>query len=308
MVNRMGRRYAVAAAAICGLALVVLAMRAGALRADAMDSGVSVQGALDGRPGAVLQSSVAATGTMEPRAHFPISFRDWFEEYTIQDDFNPPLPGWPAGSVRNVVTVREEFNYGPFVDPDGSEVYQIGVRDNDDHVFVTGPVYVLKNFEFEAWMRRKSCSQDQALEYGILISPTPIDPAHPNANDVITFQSQLGFASQGGSFYWIKRWNVNSVGNALKIEDIGNDWSDAITEQCNHWNVLRIERVGKTLSFKATNEVRGLGNWASLGTYTPGPGAPALYDQYYVGFFVAHAGFSDWRYYQYDNVYVHAYP
>ncbi len=307
MVKRIGHRYAVAAAAVCGIALLILALRAGALRADAMEGGGSLGRAVDDRAGAVLQSSVAATGTVEPRGYFPIMFRDWFEEYTASEYFEPPVPeGWPAGSVRNTVNVREEFNYGPFVDGDGSTVYQVGVRDNYDHVFVTGPLYVLKDFEYQVWMRRKSCSSDQALEYGVLISPVPIDPAHPNADDVITFQNQLGFTT--GGWWWIKRWEVNSVGDADAVEKIGNARTDALTEKCGFWNVIRIERVGNTLTFKVTNQSRGVDNFVTVHTYTPGPGAPPLYDMYYVGFFAAHAGFSDWRYYQYDNVYVHAYP
>jgi hypothetical protein len=306
MAKRIGYRYAVAAAAICGIALLILAMRAGALRAGAMEGGASGLTTASGGTGQLLQSSVAATGTVEPRGYFPILARDWFEEYSIEDGFGPPLPGWPAGSVRNVVTVREEFNYGPYEDADKSKVYQIGVRDNDDHVFLTGPLYVLKNFEYQAWMRRKSCATDQAFEYGILISPVPIDPAHPQAEDVITFQSQLGFGDKG--FWWVKRWDVSSVGVADAVEKIGNDRTDALTEECNIWNVMRIERVGNTLTFKVTNQRRGIDNFQTVATYTPGPGKPLLHDQYYVGFFAAHPGVTEWRYYQYDNVYVHAYP
>ncbi|HUT20667.1 MAG TPA: hypothetical protein VM366_16035, partial [Anaerolineae bacterium] len=169
----MRHRYAAAAAAICGVVLLILAMRAGALRANAMGGSALGQTISDGGMGQVLQNG------LEPRAYFPILVRDWFEEFTAIEDFEPPLTGWPEGSVRNTVTVHEEFNYGPFVDGDGSTVYQIGIRDNFDHVFVTGPLYVLKNFEYQAWMRRLSADRDQLFEYGILISPTPIDPAHP---------------------------------------------------------------------------------------------------------------------------------
>jgi hypothetical protein len=306
MVKRIGHRYAVAAAAVCGIALLILAMRAGALSVDAMEGGTSVGSAVAGRAGAALQPTVAATGTLEPRAYFPIIVRNWFEEYTVWEDFEPPVIGWPEGSVRNVVTVREEFNYGPYVDPDKQTVYQIGIRDNDDHVFVTGPIFVLKDFEYQAQMRRKSCSTDQAFEYGILISPVPIDPAHPEAEDVITFQNQIGFTT--GGWWWVKRWDVSSVGAADAVEKIANDRTDALTEECNIWNVMRIERSGNTLTFKVTNEKRGIDNFQTVATYTPGPGMPPLYDQYYVGFFAAHPGITTWRYYQYDTVYAHAAP
>ncbi len=306
MARRIRHPYVAAAAAVCGIALLVLVMRAGALRAGAMEGGGGGLAATGKGSGQVLQSSVAATGTVEPRAYFPILAHSWFEEITAREDFEPPVTGWPEGSVRNVVTVREEFNYGPYVDPDKQTVYQIGIRDNSDHVFVTGPIFALENFEYQAWMRRKSCSTDQAFEYGILISPVPIDPAHPEAEDVITFQNQIGFTT--GGWWWVKRWNVSSVGQADAVEKIANDRTSALTEECNIWNVMRIERSGNTLTFKVTNEKRGIDDFQTVATYTPGPGKPALYDQYYVGFFAANADITTWRYYQYDNVYVHAAP
>lgn len=295
MVKRMRHRYAAAAAAICGIALLILAMRAGALRADAMGRSMPVQTVSDVGTGQVLQNG------LEPRAYFPILARDWFEEYTMQDDFDPPLPGWPAGSVRNVVTVREEFNYGPFVDGDGSTVYQLGMRDNFDHVFLTGPLYVLKNFEYEAWMRRLSAERDQQLEYGILISPTPIDPANPHAEGVYTFQIQLGYSGA----WWVKKWDVYNL-DTHPAQKIANGASSVVTEGYKQWNQLRIRRVGDTLHFDAThgNTPPGPGDWVNLASHTD----PSLPDQFYVGFFGAHPNITMWRYYQYDNVYVHAYP
>jgi len=312
MARRMRHPYVAAAAAVCGVALLVLVMRAGALHAGAMEGGGGGLATIDTGSGQVLRSSVAATGTVEPRAYFPILAHSWFQEITASEDFEPPVVGWPEGSVRNVVSVREEFNYGPFVDPDQQTVYQLGIRDNDDHVFLTGPIFVLKDFEYQVKMRRHHsdsegpCPQDQAFEYGILISPVPIDPAHPKAEDVITFQSQLGYDPLG--WWWVKRWNVSSVGQADSVEKIANDHTSALTEECNIWNVMRIERSGNTLTFKVTNEKRGIDKFQTVATYTPGPGDPPLHDQYYVGFFAAHPDLTTWRYYQYDNVYAHAAP
>jgi hypothetical protein len=306
MAQRLRHPHFAAAAIVCGVALLVLVMRAGALRAGAIGSGGAELAAIDRATGQRLQSSMAPTATLEPKAYFPILAHSWFEEITASENFEPPVIGWPEGSVRNVVSVREEFNYGPYVDPDKQTVYQVGIRDNDDHVFLTGPLFVLKDFQYQAWMRRKSCKTDQAFEYGILISPTPIDPAHPEAEDVITFQNQIGFTT--GGWWWVKRWDVDSVGQADAVEKIDNDRTSALTEECNIWNVMRIERSGNTLTFKVTNEKRGIDDFQTVATYTPGPGDPPLHDQYYVGFFAAHPGITTWRYYQYDNVYVHAAP
>jgi len=295
MVKRMRHRYAAAAAAICGIVLLILAMRAGALRANAMAGSALGQTVSGGRVGQVLQNG------LEPRAYFPIVAREWFEEFTASENFDPPVTGWPAGSVRNVVTVHEEFNYGPFVDDDGSTVYQLGIRDNFDHVFLTGPLYVLKNFEYEAWMRRLSADRDQLLEYGILISPTPIDPAHPYAEGVYTFQIQQGYSGA----WWVKKWNVYDL-DTHPAQKIAHGESSAVTEGYKQWNQLRIRRVGDTLYFDAThgNTPPGPGDWVTLARH-PDPGLP---DRFSVGFFGAHPNITMWRYYQYDNVYVHAYP
>ena len=295
MVKRMRHRYAAAAAAICGIALLVLAMRAGALRADAMGGSALGQTVSDGGMRQVLQNG------LEPRAYFPILARDWFEEFEVTEDFEPPVTGWPEGSVRNVVTVREEFNYGPFVDGDGSTVYQLGIRDNFDHVFLTGPLYVIKNFEYQVWMRRLSGDDDQLFEYGILISPTPIDPAHPDAEGVYTFQIQLGFKGA----WWVKKWDVYGLDDH-PADTIDHGETGAVTEGKKQWNQLRIRRVGDTLYFDAThgNSAPGPGDWTNLLTHTD----HSLPDQFYVGIFGAHPNFTIWRYYQYDNVYVHAYP
>jgi hypothetical protein len=296
----MGQRYAGAAAAICGIALLILALRAGALRADAIETGSGLGSAVESG-GAVLHSTLAQTGTVEPKAYFPIMARNWFEEYTVTENFEPPVAGWPQGSVWNAIDVHEEFNYGPFVDGDGSTVYQIGVKDNYDHVFLTGPLYALKNFEYEVWMRRLSAERDQLYEYGILISPTPIDPAHPYAEGVYTFQLRLGY----GGIWLVKKWDVLSLDNHPGSE-IAEGASAALTEGYKQWNQLRIRRVGDTLYFDAThgNTPPAPGAWANLASHTD----PALPDQFYVGFYAAHAGVTMWRYYQYDNVYVHSYP
>ena len=295
MVKRMRHRYAAAAAAICGVVLLILAMRAGALRANAVGGSALGQTVSDGGMRQVLQNG------LEPRAYFPILVRDWFEEFTAIEDFEPPLTGWPEGSVRNTVTVHEEFNYGPFVDGDGSTVYQMGIRDNFDHVFVTGPLYVLKNFEYQAWMRRLSADRDQLFEYGILISPTPIDPAHPYAEDVYTFQIQLGY----NGAWWVKKWDVYSLDDH-PADTIDHGQTGAVTEGYKQWNQLRIRRVGDTLYFDATHgsTAPNPGDWVNLLTHTD----HSLPDQFYVGFFGAHPNSTMWRYYQYDNVYVHAYP
>jgi hypothetical protein len=289
MVKRVRRPYAAAAAAACGLALLVLVTRAGALRAGAMESGGIELAALGKGVGQLLQSSIAPTVTLEPKAYFPILAHNWFKEITANEDFDPPVTGWPEGSVRNTVDVHEEFNYGPFVDGDTSTVYQVGIRDNFDHVFVTGPLYVLKNSEYQAWMRRLSADRDQLFEYGILISPTPIDPAHPEAEGA----------------WFVKKWDVHSLDDH-PAETIGHGQTSAVTEGYKQWNQLRIRRVGNTLYFDAThgNSMPGPGDWKNLLAYTD----PGLPDQFYVGFFAAHPNLTLWRYYQYDNVYVHAAP
>jgi len=302
MLKRIGNRYAVVAAVICGAALLILTMRAAALRAEAMGDGTTVGNAVVGQARGLLQATIASTGTLEPRAYFPVVFRDWFQEYTVQEHFDPPVVGWPEGSVRNTITVHQEFNYGPLVDEgDGSTVYQVGIRDNNDHVFLTGPVQTLEDFEYEVWMRRLSDQPDQQYEYGILISPTPIDPAHPSAEGVYSFQIQLGYKGA----WWVKKWNVYSLTDH-PAETIAHGETPAVTEAYKQWNQFRIRRVDDTLYFDATHGSTppAPGAWVTLASHTD----HSMPDQFYTGFFGAHAGITMWRYYQYDNVYVHAHP
>ncbi|MBN1642292.1 MAG: hypothetical protein JXA09_13740, partial [Anaerolineae bacterium] len=64
--------------------------------------------------GETLQrAALSPTQPVTSTYYFPLIFRQWFEPIDYYEPFNwPPVSGWQYGSVRNVVTVHEEFIYG----------------------------------------------------------------------------------------------------------------------------------------------------------------------------------------------------
>ena len=280
----------------------------------------------------VFLDDVRVRAEFDRTVYLPVAAQNWFQEYTYQHDFNPPASTWtwPAAYYfRSVPTASEEnmlhqrylpqeledtdeygiataiqFEYGYLKDSDGSDVYHISIEDNFDHVFLTGPAseaYAMgEHWEYEAWMRRATDKNVDLREYGILISPTPLDPRHPQADDVYTFHIR-----NWDSGYWlIKKWKVNNTddhpGDEIK------KGTGKLSTSYKTWNQFRIERDGDTLRFKIAHGSTPP-NWSTISpVYTMTD--PNLADKYYVGFFAANNEISTWREWQFDNVYVHAAP
>ena len=245
----------------------------------------------------VFLDNVQVRTTYDTRTYLPLIFRDWFQEYTYTDNFNRPYqsPAWPYGSVRNAASVDEEFSYGYFED-----LYHIKVRDNYDHVFLTGPAYVLgDNWEYKADIRRASSDGVDLREYGILISPTRINVKSPRADDVYTFHIRMGL----NGHWLVKKWDIYSLGS--RDGDERSDWkgyTSHLTEDVKKWNTLRIRRRGNTLYFDAMKE--GESGLYQIKQITIND----LADTYYIGFYASNRTVSSWREWQFDNVYVHAEP
>lgn len=251
----------------------------------------------------VFLDDIQVRTTYDTRTFLPLIFRDWFEEYTYTENFEPPYqsPAWPYGSVRNAASVDEEFAYGYMKDGDGSNVYFISIRDNYDHVFLTGPAYVMGDtWDYRAYMRRASSDGVDLREYGILISPTPINPKNPDADGVYTFHIRMGY----GGLWLVKKWDIYSLGSRKGYEQ-GWPWKGTtghLTEAVDKWNTFRIRRRGDTLYFDAMKEGEsGLYEITHIDI-------PDLADTYYVGFFASNNAVTSWREWQFDNVYIHAEP
>lgn len=273
----------------------------------------------------VFLDNVQVRATYDVTTYLPVVPNDWFIEYTYTEDFEPPWSNWPYGyhyvasmaddlrqdpvhslNVHEFEDTDEygiataiQFSYGYKHDDDGSNIYYISVEDNYDHVFLTGPAYLNgDNWEYEAWMRRATDSGTDLREYGLLISPTPIDPKNPSAEDVYTFHMR----HWDNGIWVVKKWDIHNSDDhpADEIErGTGN-----ITRDYKVWNQFRIERRGNTLYFKLQRDPYNPGSYQTVYTLTD----PALSEMYYIGFFVANHAVSTWREWQFDNVYVHAAP
>lgn len=226
--------------------------------------------------------------------YFPLMFRRWFEPFTYSDNFSNWNSGWPYGDIRRLNTdgsVAEEFTWGYYDNPDGTDSYLVRIRDNHDHFFMTGPGYVMGNFAFEVQMRGQQNGQ-QLFEYGILLSPTPIDPANHQGDQVYTFQIRQGY-----SRWVVRKWKLISHMNHYVYPefDFQGD-TNHLTETAGFWNLFRIERVGTELRFYLRKLDEG--SYTLVHTHSD----PNLPELLYMGFFAANPDYTQWMGYEYDYV------
>jgi hypothetical protein len=260
--------------------------------------------------------------------YMPTVFRNWFTPYTYQDDFSNWSSGWPYGSVRveslsgfGIVEPEEaivdlegdvspfvalEYSWGYVKDPDNSAQsrYFIWVRDNGDHVWLTGPAQTWQNFDFHADARLWTTEMpaDWGDEYGILISPKAINPSSPKADGVYTFQIRLKRSDSGTPMWIVKKWDIESTGTHPGDELAKGTRTDRITQEPKFFNILRIERNGSKLRFQVTRS--GM-SWVEVASVTDN----SLPERLYIGFFAAHTGMYSYNMeYHFDNVYLYSYP
>jgi hypothetical protein len=243
--------------------------------------------------------SIAAQDTLSETIHLPLVFYSEYKEITHQDDFEDWDSGWPWGDP--------DFHYGYKLDSDGSNVYHIRMNDEDDRVFVTGPVKTLRNFEYNIYLRRETDKQPLYWgdEYGILISPTPIDPENPSGTSVYTFQIELWINSGSDTYYSVTKWDDLSLGTRTVLARGPED--EYLTDLPKFWNLLKIVRTGNTLEFYLTRlEGTNLRPWQLVHTRTDN----TLPDELYIGFYASHASDDLGTYtieFQFDNLYLFAY-
>jgi len=260
--------------------------------------------------------------------HLPTLFRNWFLPFTYQDTFSNWDSGWPYGGIRRESSgvfvagepeedivdlaggvypfVALEYSWGYMKDADypAQSRYFIWVRDNGDHVWLTGPAQTLQNFDFHADARLWTTEMpaEWGDEYGILLSPTAISPSSPKGNGVYTFQIRLKRSDSGIPQWVVKKWSIQDTGTHPGDELAKGTRTDRITQEPKFFNILRIERNGNKLRFEVTRE--GM-SWVEVASVTDN----SLPERLYIGFYAAHTGnYSYNMEYHFDNVYLYSYP
>lgn len=235
-----------------------------------------------------------------PRLYMPLLTRGWFTAYTYMDGFENVNSGWPYGSG--------EFDYGYKTDPDSTRVYHVRTDGQEDVVFVTGPGTVAGVYTYQAIMRRATDTQPRQWgdEYGILLSPAPIDPKNRAGSNVYTFAVELRIGSGTDTYYSVSKWSDVKTNSRTILKRTGE--GTYLTAGNKIWNQLKIERSGSTLSFFVSRqEGTGFLPWLKVFDYTDA----SLPDTMYVGFYHKHAegAFEDYIVeFQFDTLSVSAHP
>ena len=239
--------------------------------------------------------AIQMTQTLTHTAYLPAISRGYFDAYTYQENFENWESGWAWGT--------SPFDYGYKQDGDGSRVYYIAVQDEHELAFVTGPekhAIARGNFEYEVWMRIGSGDIPKYWydEYGILISPTPIDPVERSGANVYTFQIKLRIADDQDSLYSVAKWNTLNRSDRSVLVEVAE--SNYIADALKVWNRFKITRSNRdTLDFYLTCE--GRNDWKHVYSITDS----TLPDQLYIGFYAKHSkdDFGDYEIeFQFDNL------
>jgi hypothetical protein len=251
-----------------------------------VDTGDSGQDLSDGS----ISASSALTWYM------PLTSQGYFNTFSYFDDFQNTGSGWPYGS--------DEFDYGYRTDGDTSKVYHFRMNTEDDIAFVTGPGLVGGNFDYTAWIRHATFEQPKKWgdEFGLLLSPTPVDPENPVINGAYTFHIWLKMGSGNTSSYQIYKWSGPSKSTRTLIKSA--EEPNYITDDVKVWNTFRIKRSGDQLTFWLTRQ--GGGGLQLVHTLTDS----SLPYYMYIGFYGAHSGddFGTYRIeFQFDNLEANSY-
>lgn len=241
---------------------------------------------------------------------FPLIINGYFTPYTFDDDFSTPSSLWPVGKFSEYKSDRSAyFEYGYKTTPDGYDVYHIRVKDLNDYVFMTGPAMVMGDFTYEAKMRRSIIKTPLRWEdeYGLLLSPTEINPKDPYGRHVYTFQIQLWVADDEDDPHAIvKWWDIDDMYNrtSTKLHDVAD--GTHLTDEYEEWNQLRISRSDGILRFAM--RAHDGGGWSSW-TETYHISDPALSRELWIGFYARHAPKESYNIeFDFDNVHTSSAP
>jgi len=242
--------------------------------------------------------SAQATSELTPVAYLPNMFKTYFKDFWYSDDFQSTGSGWPYGSG--------DVDYGYKTDSDGSKVYHIRMDDEDDILFVTAPTMAPIKFDSEVLLRRSTTELPKYWydEYGVVLSPTPIDPDNMTGSQIYTFHIRLRAGDEQPSQYAIAKWNTLSKGDRTYLK-APTEENVYMTDSAKFWNRFRVERRGDTLTFYLRRE--GVGqSMKQVYSFTDS----SLPDVLYIGFYASHSEDDNGSYIieiQFDNLVLHAY-
>jgi hypothetical protein len=241
-----------------------------------------------------------STPTLVPVGYLPLMYHTNFQEFWYSDDFQDTGSGWPYHSG--------DVDYGYKTDSDGQKVYHIRMDDEDDILFVTAPTKAPLNFEMETLLRRGTTETPKYWydEYGVVLSPAPIDPDNISGSQVYTFHIRLRAGNDQPSYYVISKWNTLNKSDRTNLKGPATVGSEYMTDVAKFWNQFRIERSGDTLRFYLNRPDQSAPPLL-VHTLTD----PSLPDVLYIGYYASHSE-DDFGSYvieiQYDNLTLHAYP
>jgi hypothetical protein len=242
--------------------------------------------------------AIGVSDVLTPSVYIPLARHRYFTAFGFTDDFEDVSSGWPWGS--------SPFDYGYRTDSDGSKVYHVRLEDEGDLAFVTGPPHVAGNFEYHAQMRRTGDHPKYWFdEYGLLISPQPIDPKNPSGSGY-TFHIELQLGDSEDSYYAIAKWNALDRGNRSVL--VRTEEGHHISDVAKVWNWFKITRVGDTLDFYVRRQDGSAWTpWQHVHSLTDS----ALSYELYVGFYGYHSKDDMGDYsieYQFDNLSTYSSP
>lgn len=182
-------------------------------------------------------SEIRVSQVLTPAAYLPLVTRGYFIAFDYFDGFSDVSSGWPYGS--------SPFGYGYLTDSDGSKTYFLRVDKEYEMGWVTAPTFAPGNFDLEVAGRRINLPKYWYDEYGIFISPTPIDPQNPSGSGVYTLIIQLKVGDQPS--YAVHKWNaLNRSSRTQLVKQVETVY---ITQVAKAWNYFRIKRRGDTIEF-----------------------------------------------------------
>lgn len=262
--------------------------------------------------------------------YMPMVFKNLYIAYDYAEGFGDRSTGWAHGT-RTVYnsdgTKSDEYAFGykedsrhltgPYgrVYSDG-RVYYLWAMDDGDHVFVTGPsdkAYTNQDFTYEVSLRLASDNKELGDEYGILISPVPLDPKNPDSQGkyVYTLQIRL-LPSNNADKYWVfKRWVIHNS-HDHPADELAQSWGNQswLTVTTLWWNHFKVKRTGNTLQMW-TNAEESWDKSHLVVTRDLSLDFNPVPDKFYVGFYMAHSSQFGWRYdleAQFENLTLHCTP
>lgn len=239
--------------------------------------------------------TLAVTG----KDYIPLIVKNYFTGWEFRDDFGDWNSGWTWGehvTLNPDGSKSDEFYFGYKMDTnrltrsDGS-LYYILAHDDEDHVFLTGPqdkALVYYDFTYEASARTASNNR-RGDEYGILISPVPLDPRAPNSQGLPVYTCQIRLKNDDTKRHWVfKKWTIaNSHDHPADELAIGTEVS-WLTSNTYWWNRFKIERVGNTITCSSYAE-ESWTKWQPLASRDMSLDFASVPDKFYVGFYLAHS-------------------